>query len=88
VRSDVSDFSLLLSAFNLSVTSTRYFRFGGSVDHFPHPEADWKGFLSAVEQHNATTGQTWNPLSQQMRDWVNVPALKAAYKGGACCVLN
>eukprot|EP01034_Spumella_vulgaris_P028939 gene28939-35894_t len=54
--------------------------YGGSVDTFPHPEADWNGFIAAVEHANTTVAKTWNPISQQPREWISVPALKATYQ--------
>ncbi len=54
--------------------------FGGSVDSYPHPEAEWAEFLSAVDRENAKCASIWNPVTQTVKPWIDIAALILAYK--------
>jgi hypothetical protein len=46
-------------------------RFGGSIEDYPHPELDWKGFLTVIDKHNQRTGKVFDPAKGKMRDWIS-----------------
>ena len=64
------------------------YSFGGSDSDFPHPEADFTGFVAATTQMNQKCSDVWDPISLKMKSWVNVPQLKRANgKGGKCAIM-
>ena len=53
-----------------------------NMDGVPDPEADWRGFVDAIERLNRREDQTWNPITRRMDYWVDIRKLKRAYKKG------
>lgn len=49
-----------------SVTS-----FGGTEDKYPHPEVDFKAFLSVVDAENKRVGKVFDPVKGKMREWIS-----------------
>jgi len=60
--------------------------FGGSVDDYPHPAVDAKGFVANIKRHNAQVPNTWNPVSKKMAPWIEMSALSHIVGGG--CVIS
>ncbi len=57
------------------------------MDSYPHPEADWPGFVAAITAANLKVPKVWNPITKKMDVWVDVAHLKSAYhKGGGCLI--
>lgn len=53
-----------------------------NMDGVPDPEADWQGFLNAIERLNKKEGKTWNPITRRMEYWVDIKKLKRSYGKG------
>lgn len=58
--------------------------FGGYIEDYPHPEADFAGFLAVIQKNNNSLSKVWNPISQRMTDWINIAQLKSVGKKGSC----
>jgi hypothetical protein len=61
-------------------------RFGGSVENYPHPEADWSAFIRCVQNENSRLPLVWDPVSKRMKPWVDTKALTSLFKKGSCVV--
>ena len=51
--------------------------YGG--EEMPDPSTDWSAFIARVKGENRTNPLVWNPLTQQMTDWIDVTALETCY---------
>jgi hypothetical protein len=51
----------------------------------PDPEADWNGFLRAIEFLVKQEKKTWHPIRKRMEPWVDMHRLRVEYGGGWCC---
>ncbi len=60
--------------------------YGGTEDNYPHPEADFPGFLSAVDRENKKLPAVWDPISKRPAAWIDPHKLKKMKKGG-CSVM-
>lgn len=47
------------------------------MDSYPHPELDFKGFLTAVEKNNKITSKVWDPVTKRPHSWIKKSALRA-----------
>jgi len=50
--------------------------FGGEVETYPHPEAQWNDFIRRIAEENAKCAPIWSPKFKDMRPWINMEALK------------
>jgi hypothetical protein len=61
--------------------------FGGRLDDYPHPEEDWKEFISKVDSMNKQAGKVWAPNKNKYQDWINTSRLSSLHKKGGCVVM-
>ena len=64
-----------------------YYSLGGTVDSYPHPELDFRGFMAEVSKQNARTNKVWDPVTKRMRNWIHKRALYAKASANACTIL-
>eukprot|EP01038_Epipyxis_sp_PR26KG_P013124 gene13124-17590_t len=55
---------------------------------FPHPEVNFEGFISQVQQSNKTIAQIWDPREEAMRDWVVPHKIRKSYGQNNFCVIS
>ena len=58
---------------------------GAAAADLPHPELDWKGFLTRLDEVQGGL-YTWDPCTKSMKQWFNVRKLHKSYKGGNCAI--
>lgn len=61
------------------------YSFGGSVDEYPHPTVDPKGFMRVVAAKNKKEPKVWNPVTKRLCTWVDPSKIKGVV-GGKCIV--
>jgi hypothetical protein len=61
--------------------------FGVPAAEFPHPEADWDGFLHMVENLNNHEPFLWNVKVKSPQRWIVIPKLKAKYQKKGCVIV-
>ena len=62
--------------------------FGGNIDDYPHPEADWEGFKALIARLNAGTDRIFSPVesaSAGPRHWIDLSRVSRAGAGGSKC---
>eukprot|EP01035_Chromulina_nebulosa_P021816 gene21816-28234_t len=59
---------------------------GGRVDDYPHPEVDFKGFITEVNKRNKALPKVYDPITKQMHHWIKVDKLKSIY-GKGCQIM-
>mmetsp|Transcript_13377 Transcript_13377/g.26743 ORF Transcript_13377/g.26743 Transcript_13377/m.26743 type:complete len:373 (-) Transcript_13377:92-1210(-) len=59
--------------------------FGGAVDNYPHPELDFKAFLTAVDGENKRTFKVWDPMTKRPKDWIDKKKLGQLQAGCIVC---
>jgi hypothetical protein len=60
--------------------------FGGTVDEYPHPAVDAKGFVANVQRRNKLEPNVWNPVTKRMSPWIDPAAMKEIVGGG--CIIS
>ena len=58
---------------------------GGSINDYPHPELDWKGFSAVVSMKNVP--KVWSPVKQKLTSWINMKELAAKYHPSSCSIM-
>lgn len=61
--------------------------YGGDVKRFPPPEADWKGFIKAIDDETRMQPKVWCPITQKMQPWILKSKLSAIYHPGGCVIM-
>ena len=56
------------------------------MDSYPHPQADFRGFLESIERQNKRLPQVWHPIDKVPRDWINVKRLKRMNPNPGCAI--
>ena len=63
--------------------------FGGRLEEYPHPEADWAGFRALIERLNAGTDKVFSPVeSGGMKHWIDLDRARGqgvTQTGGGRC---
>jgi hypothetical protein len=61
--------------------------FGTDIEHIPDPAAEWKSFLSYVEERLANEQPQWNPLKKKVKPWISTKKLNRIYNPSSCVIL-
>lgn len=48
----------------------------------PDPQADWNGFVQAIDELNDDEIKTWNPIHKRVESWIDMSSLKKIYGHG------
>lgn len=62
--------------------------YGNTAVRFPHPVADWDGFIAALQNENKTAPKVWNLFENRLKDWIDTKQLTHEYHGGGCCIIS
>ena len=65
--------------------------FSGAARDLPHPDEDWASFCSQLHTGMSAGkgGQTWNPLTKKMCDWIDMKRLNNVYnKSSSSCNIS
>jgi hypothetical protein len=65
------------------------FLFGdANFDGVPDPQADWEGFLRAIDTLQKKEKKQWNPITKKLAPWIDVKKLNHAYNTDSACVIS
>jgi hypothetical protein len=53
-----------------------FYRFGGELNEYPHPEADWAGFTAAVQTKILAEQNLWCPRAKVEKPWIDMSRLQ------------
>ena len=56
-----------------------------ACDGLPHPQLDWKGFVTALDEKQKAVGEVWDPTRKRKRPWFSIRKMNKAYGQG--CVI-
>ena len=56
-------------------------------EQLPHPDLDWKGFLTRLDHLNKNFPVVWDPIHNKKRPWFDMRKLHKAFGGGACAIM-
>jgi hypothetical protein len=62
------------------------YRFGGTVNDYPHPEAEPKAFMKCLKNANAQVGPVYSPIKKCKRPWIEEAVLSSEYYG-SCSIM-
>lgn len=55
----------------------RMYSFGGRLDEYPHPEADWPGFRDLIDRLNAGTAKVFSPVEcAESKHWIDLDRVR------------
>eukprot|EP00600_Ochromonadales_sp_CCMP1393_P005096 CAMPEP_0174960040 /NCGR_PEP_ID=MMETSP0004_2-20121128/3495_1 /TAXON_ID=420556 /ORGANISM="Ochromonas sp., Strain CCMP1393" /LENGTH=400 /DNA_ID=CAMNT_0016208393 /DNA_START=728 /DNA_END=1933 /DNA_ORIENTATION=+ len=77
----------IMDSDKLSLDQVRIFcsvLFGGNVDNYPHPELDFKAFVTTVAGEAMRAPEVWDPVSKKRKQWID--KRKLAKLNGACTI--
>jgi Mg-chelatase subunit ChlD len=53
-----------------------------AMQSVPDPQADWCGFVQAMDKLNRKESKTWNPVTKRVETWIDMSRLKNSYGPG------
>ena len=71
----------------LQLVVLRFISFGGDINKYPHPEADFASFIAFVGAENKRVPHVWSPVDKANREWINIKNLQKLNPSGGGCVL-
>lgn len=58
------------------IGNLHFYRFGGELNDYPHPDADWTGFVAAVQAKVLAEQKLWCPRAKMEKTWIDMSRLE------------
>jgi hypothetical protein len=72
----------------LSVLICFLYSYGPIIDTLPIPEVDLDLFLKGVEKEAQNHPQTWDPLTEKLKPFIDTKTARKTYHKGSKCTIH